>query len=30
VSVHQMSPPQQLRQRTSNCSSLLIYRPRKD
>ena len=25
-----MSPPQQLRQRTSNCSSLLIYRPRKD
>ena len=24
-----MSPPQQLRQRTSNCSSLLIYRPRK-
>ena len=28
--VHQMSPPQQLRQRTSNCSSLLIYRPRKD
>jgi len=30
VSVHQMSPPQQLRQKTSNCSSLLIYRPRKD
>ena len=30
VSVHQMSPPQQLRQRTSNCSALLIYRPRKD
>ena len=30
VSVHQMSPPQQLRQRTSNCSSLVIYRPRKD
>jgi len=30
VSVHQMSTPQQLRQRTSNCSSLLIYRPRKD
>ena len=25
-----MSPPQQLRQETSNCSSLLIYRPRKD
>ena len=25
-----MSPPQRLRQRTSNCSSLLIYRPRKD
>ena len=25
-----MSPPQQLRQQTSNCSSLLIYRPRKD
>jgi len=25
-----MSPPQQLRQRTSNCSSLVIYRPRKD
>jgi len=25
-----MSPPHQLRQRTSNCSSLLIYRPRKD
>ena len=30
VSVHQMSPPQQVRQRTSNCSSLLVYRPRKD
>jgi len=30
VCVHQMSPPQQLRQQTSNCSSLLIYRPRKD
>jgi len=28
--VHQMSPPQQLRQQTSNRSSLLIYRPRKD
>ena len=28
--VHQMSPPQQLRQQTSNCSALLIYRPRKD
>jgi len=28
--VHQMSPPQQLRQQTSNCSSLLIYRPQKD
>jgi len=25
-----MSPPQQLRQQTFNCSSLLIYRPRKD
>jgi len=25
-----MSPPQQLRQQTSNCSLLLIYRPRKD
>ena len=25
-----MSPPQQPRQRTSNCSSLLIYRSRKD
>ena len=25
-----MSPPQQLRQQTSNCSSLLIHRPRKD
>ena len=30
VSVHQMAPPQQLRQRTSNCSPLLSYRPRKD
>ena len=30
VCIHQMSPPQQLRQQTSNCSSLLIYRPRKD
>ena len=30
VSVHQMSPPQQLRQQTSNCGLLLIYRPRKD
>ena len=30
VCVHQMSPPQQLRHQTSNCSSLLIYRPRKD
>ena len=30
VSIHQMSPPQQLTQQTSNCSSLLIYRPRKD
>ena len=28
--IHQMSPPQQLRQQTSNCSSLPIYRPRKD
>jgi len=28
--VHQMSPPQQLRQQTSNCSLPLIYRPRKD
>ena len=28
--IHQMSPPQQLRQQTSNCSALLIYRPRKD
>jgi len=28
--VHQMAPPQQLRQQTSNCSSLLIYRPQKD
>jgi len=26
VSIHQMAPPQ----RTSNCSLLLIYRPRKD
>ena len=25
VSVHQMSPPQQLRQQTSSCSSVLIY-----
>jgi len=30
MSVHQMSPPQQLRQQTSNCSSLLIYQPQKD
>jgi len=30
VSVHHMAPPQQLRQQTSNCSSLLIYRPRND
>jgi len=30
VSVHQMAPPQQLREQTSNCSLLLIYRPRKD
>jgi len=30
VRVHHMSPQQQLRQQTSNCSSLLIYRPRKD
>ena len=30
VSVHQMAPPQQLTQQTSNCSLLLIYRPRKD
>ena len=29
MSVHQMAPPQ-LRQQTSNCSLLLIYRPRKD
>ena len=28
--VHQMSPPQQLRQQTSNCGSLLICRPLKD
>jgi len=28
--VHQMSPPHQLRQQTSSCSSLLIYRSRKD
>ena len=28
--VHQMSPPHQLRQQTSNCSSLLNCRPRKD
>jgi len=25
-----MAPPQQLRQQTSNCSSLLTYRPQKD
>jgi len=25
-----MAPPQQMRQQTSNCSLLLIYRPRKD
>jgi len=30
VSVHQMALPQQLRQQTSNCSLLLIYRLRKD
>jgi len=30
MSVQQTSPPQQLRQQTSNCSLLLIYRPRKD
>jgi len=30
VSVRQMAPPQQLRQQTSNCSLLLIYRPLKD
>ena len=30
ASVHQMAPPQQLRQQTSNCSLLLIYRPGKD
>jgi len=30
VRVHQMSPPQQLRQQTSNCSSILVYRPQKD
>ena len=30
VNIHQMSPPQQLRQHTSNCSSILIYRPGKD
>jgi len=30
MSVHQMSPPQQLRQQTSNCSPVLTYRPRKD
>ena len=29
VSVHQMAPPK-LRLRTSNCSLLLVYRPRKD
>ena len=28
--IYQMSPPQQQRQQTSNCSSLLINRPRKD
>jgi len=30
VSIHLMAPPQQLRQQTSNCSSLLIYRRRRD
>ena len=30
MSVHQMAPPQQLRQQTSNCSLLLIYWPWKD
>jgi len=30
ASVHQMAPPQQLRQQTSKCSLLLIYRPWKD
>ena len=30
TSVHQMSPPQQLRQQTPNCSLLHIYQPRKD
>jgi len=30
VHVHQMSLPQQLRQQTSSCSTLLIYRPRKE
>ena len=30
VSVHQMALPQQPRQQTSNCSLLLIYRPRKN
>ena len=30
VSVHQMAPPQQLMQETSNCSLLLTYRPQKD
>jgi len=30
VSIHQMSPPHQLMHRTSNCSSLLIYRCQKD
>ena len=29
VSVHQIAPPQQLKQQTSNCSLLLIYRPPK-
>ena len=30
MSIHQMAPPQQLWQQTSNCNLLLIYRPRKD
>jgi len=30
MSIHQMAPPQQLRQQTPNCSLLLIYRPQKD
>jgi len=30
MSVHQMAPPQQLRQQKSNCSLLLIYWPWKD